>query len=496
MSRNSRQKPRPARSRRDAVTLPPDSEITQSKALMHLIRRPGDGLVEPRFFQSPELRALAEAIVELGDGAQAEAIVEAATRRARLGADIEGAFGIAMEFGDLDDRELAKAVRELRALWATGAYQVGEITVAELNRYTLLDDGDDAEIVFVRADAVEPKPIRWLWPGYIPRGKVTLFAGRPKTAKSAMLCDFAARVSRGMPMPYADPASAVRARVIMCMAEDDPEDMVVPRLIGAGADREMIDILRFVRDGRGERGLDIARDIATLDRSCASGEIGLIIFDPVMSFIGADTDTNNDASTRYALSPIKKLAETHGITVILNSHQRKDSGDDLQAAAMGSTAFTGIPRATFAVCHDPQDKDRKLIIPTGVNVARAPMALAFTLRSSDASGAHGAPTLTWAERPLDLDERGYRQLVREQGARESGGELIKASDFLDRILGRGPLASAEVAALARAEGISDRTLDRARKELCIARKKLADGTWMSGLPGAFDGIPPASATAA
>lgn len=485
--------PRPARSRRDAVTLPPDSEITQSKALMHLIRRPGYGLVEPRFFQSPELRALAEAVVELGDGAQAEAVVDAAARRVPLSADIRGALHIAMAFGDLDARELTKAVRELRALWASGAYRVGEITLAELNRYTVLDDDD--EIVFVRADSVEVKPIRWLWPGYIPRGKVTLFAGRPKTAKSAMLCDFAARVSRGMPMPHADPGSAVRARVIMCMAEDDAEDMVVPRLIGAGADLGMIDILDCVRDGRGERGLDIVRDIARLERRCKDGEVGLIIFDPIMSFIGADTDTNNDASTRDALSPIKKFAKTYDIAVILNSHQRKESGDNLQAATMGSTAFTGLPRATFAVCHDPQDKDRKLVIPTGVNVAKEPKTLAFTVRTSDAAGAYGAPTLTWAERPLDLDERGYHQLVREQAARDSGSELTKATDFLDRVLASGPMASKALAELARGEGISDRTLDRARKELEIARKKLADGTWMSGLPGAFDPAPDAKDTA-
>lgn len=486
--------PRPAPSRRDAVTLPPGSEITQSKALMHLIRRPGDGLVEPRFFQSPELRALAEAVVDLGDGAQAEAIVEAAARRAPLGADITGAFTLATVFGDIDDREISKAVRELRSHWATGAYRVGEITLAELNRYTVLDD-ERPEVVFLRADAVEVKPIRWLWPGYIPRGKVTLVAGRPKTAKSAMLCDLAARVSRGAPMPYADSASATRARVIMCMAEDDAADMVVPRLIAAGADLGMIDILDCVRDARGERGLDIARDIAGLEQRCASGEVGLIIFDPVMSFIGADTDTNNDASTRYALSPIKKLAEAHGIAVVLNSHQRKDSGDDLQAAAMGSTAFTGIPRATFAVCHDPQDKDRKLLISTGMNVAKEPMTLAYSVRSSDAAGAHGAPTLTWAERPLDLDERGYRSLVREQAARDSGSELTKATDFLDRALASGPMASKTLADLARGEGISDRTLDRARKELDIARKKLPDGTWMSGLPGAFDPAPSTKGTA-
>jgi hypothetical protein len=208
----------------------------------------------------------------------------------------------------------------------------------------------------------------------------------------------------------------------------------------------------------------------------------LIVLDPIMSFIGADTDTNNDASTRYALWPIKSLAEQYGVAVVFNHHQRKDSGDDLQAAAMGSTAFTGVPRATFAICHDPSDKERKLIICTGMNVGPEPMTLAFSVRSSEVADAS---IIAWAEKPLDLDERGYRQLVREQASRDAGSELTKAMDFLDRVLVPGPMASKTLEGFARGEAIAERTLDRARKELGCARKRLADGTWMVGLPGAF-----------
>jgi putative DNA primase/helicase len=478
---------RPARKRRDAVTLPQDSEITQAKALVWLLRHPDNARVESRFFVSRELRALAEAIIEIGPGGQVEAIINAARSRGIGESDLDAALNIVQSFQDTADAEAAKAIRELRALWATSAYRVGEITLAELNRYTLLDDGNgDAEIVFVRADEVEVKPIRWLWPGYIPRGKVTLFAGRPKTAKSALLCDLAARVSRGASMPYADHATAIRGRVILCMAEDDPEDMILPRLKAAGADLGMIDLVRCVTSEHGERGLDIARDIASLDNRCKTGEVVLIVFDPINSFIGADTDTNNDASTRYALWPIKSLAERHGIAVVFNHHQRKDSGDDLQAAAMGSTAFTGVPRATFAVCHDPGNKERKLLICTGLNVGPEPQTLAYSVRTSDAIDA---PFIAWDARPLDLDERGYRRLVREEAARDSGSELTKATDFLDRVLAAGPMSSSALKELAEGEGIADRTLDRARKELGCTRKKLPDGTWATGLPGVFAPLP-------
>jgi putative DNA primase/helicase len=491
MSRNSR----PARSRRDSVTLPPESEITQSKALAWLLRHPDDTLVEPRFFQSLELGALAAAAVDLGAGAQAEAVVEAAAARGHARETVESALDIALSLatgrsGDpVADDELLKAVRELRVHWASAALRLGEIGPDDLHRYSAPATGrHDTELVFVRASEVTPKPIQWLWPGYIPQGKITLFAGRPKTAKSAMAVDITARVSRGLPMPYADKSSAKLGRVIICMAEDDPEDMIVPRLIAAGADLDMIDIFRFARTPHGERGLDIARDIAALEQMCRHSEVVLIVIDPVMSFIGADTDTNSDSGVRYALWPIKSLAERLGVAVIFNSHQRKGSGDDLQAAAMGSTAFTGVPRATFAICHDPRDRDRKLMISTGMNVGAEPRTLGYSVRTSDAVDAFGAPFVAWDKDPHDLDERGYRQLIREQAARDAGSELTKATDFLDEALASGPVSSKSLVELAVGQGISERTLDRARKERGCVRKKQDDGWWV-GLPGAFDSLP-------
>ena len=485
-------KQRPARSRRDAVTLPPDSEITQAKALVWLLRNPDDGTVEARFFSSRELGAIAEAVVEVGPGGQAEAIIAAAVSRGLAESDVVGAFDLANVHANVADDELKKAVRELRRLWASRAHLVGEITADDLVRYVTLDDGldDGGEMVTVTADRVEIKPIRWLWPNYVPRGKITLLAGRPKAGKSVMLIDLAARVSRGLPMPYADQSSAVRGRVVLCMAEDDAEDMVAPRLKAAAADLGMVEIVRCVRTSRGERGLDIARDIALLERLCKTGDVALVIIDPIMSFIGADTDTNNDASTRYALFPLKSLAERLGVAVILNHHQRKGTGDDLQEAIMGSTAFAGVPRSLLGLFPDPRERSRRLLMSLGCNVAEETPTLAYTVRSSNGVGTFDAPFIAWEDRPVaDLDRDEYRRLVREEAARSAGSEITKATDFLDRVLGKGPMASASLEGLAAGEGISARTLKRARAERECATKRLGDGTWMVGLPGAFDPPP-------
>jgi hypothetical protein len=52
----------------------------------------------------------------------------------------------------------------------------------------------------VRLDDVAPTGIRWLWPGRIPLGRVTLLVSDPGLGKSLTL-DIAARVSRGAPWP-------------------------------------------------------------------------------------------------------------------------------------------------------------------------------------------------------------------------------------------------------------------------------------------------------
>jgi putative DNA primase/helicase len=40
---------------------------------------------------------------------------------------------------------------------------------------------------------VQPLPLDWLWPGWVPLGKLTLLDGDPGQAKSLLLVDLAAR---------------------------------------------------------------------------------------------------------------------------------------------------------------------------------------------------------------------------------------------------------------------------------------------------------------
>src|SRR5450631_839388 len=101
--------------------------------------------------------------------------------------------------------------------------------------------------VITSAASIEPRAIEHLWPGVLYIGKPTLLVGDPGLGKSLVTADIAARVSKGTHWPLGA-ANAGPGDVLMCSAEDDPGDTIVPRLMAAGADLKRIDFFDGVRE--------------------------------------------------------------------------------------------------------------------------------------------------------------------------------------------------------------------------------------------------------
>ncbi len=59
---------------------------------------------------------------------------------------------------------------------------------------------DHGAVLTCLAD-VEPRPIQWLWHGWLPTREIITLAGDPGLGKSFLTIDLAARVSRGLPWP-------------------------------------------------------------------------------------------------------------------------------------------------------------------------------------------------------------------------------------------------------------------------------------------------------
>jgi hypothetical protein len=85
-----------------------------------------------------------------------------------------------------------------------------------------------------KVSEIEPRPIQWLWPGRIGRGKVSIIAGNPGLGKSQITASIAAIVTNGSHWPV-DRAPSEAGDVVFLSAEDDPADTLRPRLEAAGA---------------------------------------------------------------------------------------------------------------------------------------------------------------------------------------------------------------------------------------------------------------------
>jgi putative DNA primase/helicase len=252
--------------------------------------------------------------------------------------------------------------------------------------------------VLVRLADVEPREIRWLWPGRVPLGRITLLVGRSGVGKSFLTCDMAARVSTGTPWP--DGSDCPAGSVILVSAEDDPADTIRPRLDAHYADVQKVHLLSAVRrlgpDGRPHEVLFTLADVAALESALkALPDCRLIVVDPIGSFLGGDTDAHRDNEVRGVLAPVAKLAEKYGPAVLVVAHRRKSTGSIADDLALGSRAFTGIARAVWHLSRDKENKVRRLLLPGKNNLAPEGNGLAFSIVGDP-------PAIAWEHDPVTM----------------------------------------------------------------------------------------------
>jgi hypothetical protein len=207
------------------------------------------------------------------------------------------------------------------------------------------------EPVMTRLSDITPEPLRWLWPGRIPLGKLTVISGDPGLGKTFLAHDIAARVSAGRPWPGIDqpepvqisrkldargggsaadgtgasdvqiprkldgcsrriaPGEAGVSReagvageagdVILLSAEDGLADTIYPRLAAAGADLTRVRAITAVRGVDGfESQFSLARDLASLDMALDQcQQPRLVVIDPISAYL-SHTDSHNNAEVR------------------------------------------------------------------------------------------------------------------------------------------------------------------------------------------------------
>ena len=349
--------------------------------------------------------------------------------------------------------------------------------------------GEPAPLGVCLAD-VEAEAVRWMWAGWLARGKVHVFDGDPGMGKSTLLSALAASVTAGVPWPDGSPVSAsAGGGVVILTAEDDPGTTIRPRMEAAGADVARVSVVATIPTPNGHGRIPtLPADVPLVIGECRRIGARLLVIDPVTAYLG-DVNSHRDSDVRGALAPLAAGAEAAGVAVVLVRHLNKGAGGSALYRGGGSIAFSGLARVVWIAGKDPADPDRRALAVSKNNLAAFPETVGYELVSA---GPFGVGKVRWlGSLGLSADD-----LVRPPGGEAPTPAQDAAADFLLDALADGPRLARELYAEAEAAGIAKKTLKRAKDRLGVGSKKVggagSSGAW-SWLPpgpkGAKDSIP-------
>jgi hypothetical protein len=347
-------------------------------------------------------------------------------------------------------------------------------------------DQDD-DLLTTKAGDLEMCGVDWLWPGRFARGKFGLIAGMPDMGKGQIAAFIAAAVTANVDLPC-DEGNATQANVIWFNAEDGACDTVLPRLVAAGADTDRVHFVNSVLIAGEEKHFSLVTDLRLLRKTIIRiGNVTLVIIDPVSAYLGVGkVDSRSATDVRGTLTPLKALAEELHVAVIGIAHFNKK--DDIKSALLrvsDSIAYVAAARHVYAVLDDPEDKNSKLFVKAKNNLARDTKALRYGM--SVKTVGHDAKLNVDIDAPFIVWHPQHVEITANEAMQAAEGRTAKreAREFLLERLGAGPVKQADVLDEAKQDGIAEKTLRRAKKELGIKSRKergKVDGDWSWELP--------------
>jgi RecA-family ATPase len=316
---------------------------------------------------------------------------------------------------------------------------------------------DDLSAAFRPVNQTHARPVDWLWPCRLALGKLALLDGDPGLGKTFVALDLCARLSTGRQWPDGS-ASTGPAAAIYLGAEDDLDDTIRPRLEALGADLGRV--LTYAPQDLSARGpLRLSIAVKALDRVLAQTTARLVVLDPIMAFLDEHVRMNSDQSVRRALLPLAQLAARHQCAVLMNRHLNKAPGQKALYRGGGSIGFIAACRSAWLVAADPGTPGPCVLAQLKNNVAAPQPSLAYQVHQPE-----GAPaTLTWLGPSAWTANELLLGRLPQTMSRDQPRDL--AADFLLDLLADGPRTSRHVWAAAQAQGITRRTLQRAKQQL-------------------------------
>lgn len=317
------------------------------------------------------------------------------------------------------------------------------------------------KIKHIRASAIKPEAIDWLWPYVFALGKYSLIAGEGGLGKSQLAIFIAAIISTEGTWPHST-VCARKGRVIILSAEDDEATTIVPRLISAGANLDLIEIVTAVEfespdEDANERHFDLTKDIDVLDTLLAEyPETSLVLIDPITAYLG-NINSNNNSDVRRVLAPLSKLAQKYNVAIGCITHLNKSDTSSAKSRVNGSVAFLNAARSSFLVAEDPSNPNERVFVELKNNLSHLNFGYKFIIEETKISDSDITTSrIKWLDETTTITAADILSSIKTK-PKNSRAEKI-AEDFLKDELSNGPIQSVTIKSMAEQAGIATRTL--------------------------------------
>lgn len=315
----------------------------------------------------------------------------------------------------------------------------------------------------VLAKDVAPKKVQWLWRERIPKGMISVVAGKPDQGKGLFVSHVAADVSkRG-------------GNVLYSAAEDDHGMMTRPRLEAAGANLSKVTLWRF----------GLPSQMQELERRVVDEKIDLVVLDPFNAHLTGGVSRFSD-SIRRVTQPLSELAESTGCAVVITEHALKKISKDAHPLSSIGGNSSGLPAACrmgFILGVDPDDGDRRVLCCVKHNISQEPPALAFEVDVDEFDIVGEVPSLiVQGETTFDA-----RRLLVITGNGKPGRKPDKRAEAAEWLashmaitLAAKPIKAGQIFEDGKQYGLSSKTIRRAADDMGIVRNPPGGGrncTW-------------------
>lgn len=300
---------------------------------------------------------------------------------------------------------------------------------------------EKVELEAIRGDLTAIRRTRWAWKDWAPLGSFLLVAGEPGAGKGVATCYLLAQLTRGQ---APGDLEGQPVNILWVGFEDSWPEVVLPRLVAAGADVERLFNLRVATAGQ---YLDLTRDEQALAELVTEHGVRVIAFEAVVDHLGS-TDDHKNREVRQALAPMVELAREQQLLVIGTTHLNKSTTGSYRHRVAGSGGYLAVARVGLLVHPHPDDPDLRVVALGKGNLGRIPASMVFAIDSVDIPnpindeianvGVVAADPEPYFDRSLTVDE------VLAGPKPDHGSLEDDVVGFLEEFLADGPRRATEV----------------------------------------------------